>query len=128
MDAQRANEIQAMLEGIPLPAKRADLIRYAQEHDPSLVRDLEALPDEEFDRLDAVGDLLTMQPAAATAVAKLPRPESGKPPGGEAYLTPFAETGAIRHDAPRTRPPQDVLEQQSETQKRQQAKQEPERG
>jgi hypothetical protein len=123
VDAQRASEIQAMLEGVPLPAKRADLIRYAQEHDPALVRDLEGLPDQEFDDLDAVGGLLTLRPSAAKASDKLPRPESGKPPGGDAYLTPFNESGAVRHDAPRTRPPQDVLEQQTETQKRQQAKQ-----
>jgi hypothetical protein len=124
VDAQRANEIQVMLEGVPLPAKRADLIRYAQEHDPTLVTDLEGLPDEEFADLDAVGELLTMQPSAAKAAEKLPKPESGKPPGGDAYLTPFNESGAVRHDAPRTRPPQDVLEQQTSTQKRQQAKQE----
>jgi len=123
VNAQRANEIQVMLEGVPLPAKRADLIRYAQEHDPALVNDLAGLPDEEFPDLDAVGELLTMQPSAAKAAAKPPRPESGKPPGGDAYLTPFNESGAVRHDAPRTRPPQDVLEQQTETQKRQQAKQ-----
>ena len=112
-----------MLEGVPLPAKRSDLIRYAQEHEPALVRELEALPDQEFEDLDAVGELLTMQPSAAKGSERLPRPESGKPPGGDAYLTAFNESGAVRHDAPRTRPPQDVLEQQAETQKRQQAKQ-----
>lgn len=113
-----------MLEGIPLPAKRADLIRYARAQDPTLVRDLEGLPDEEFDRLDAVGELLSMQPSAAKEVDKLPRPQSGNPPGGAGYLTPFNESGAVRPDAPRTNPPADVLEQQSQTQKRQQKVQE----
>jgi len=49
-----------------------------------------------------------------------PVPESGKPPGGDDYLRPFPEPGAVRD----TEPPTDVLEEQSKTQKKQKAKQE----
>jgi len=124
VNAQRAAEIQAVLEGIPLPATKADLLAYAREQDPGVVRDLEGLPDEEFDRIDAVGELLTLAPAAPNPADRLPRPESGKPPGGDDYLRPHpADTGLVRHDAPRQNPPQQAIEQAAETQKRQQAEQ-----
>ena len=113
-----------MLEGVPLPATRDQLIAYARAEDPAIVRDLEGLPDEEFDRLDAVGDLLTLEPAAPKPGGSLPRPESGKPPGGDDYLEPFpSDTGLVRHDAPRQDPPQKAIEEASETQKRQKAEQ-----
>jgi len=55
----------------------------------------------------------------------LPRPESGKPPGGEDYVTPNpSDTGEVRPDAPRDHPPKKVLEQASKLQKEQQSKQE----
>ncbi|HEY0416508.1 MAG TPA: DUF2795 domain-containing protein [Gaiellaceae bacterium] len=124
MNAQRAAEIQAVLEGVPLPATRDQLIAYARAEDPAIVRDLEGLPDEEFDRLDAVGDLLTLEPAAPKPGGSPPRPESGKPPGGDDYLEPFpSDTGLVRHDAPRQDPPQKAIEEASETQKRQKAEQ-----
>ena len=89
MNAQRAAEVQAVLEGIALPATRDDLIAYAREQDSDVVRDLEGLPEQEYDRIDEVGELLTMQPSAPKPPDHgLPRPESGKPPGGDDYLTP----------------------------------------
>lgn len=125
MDAKRATEIQAVLEGVSLPANRADLLAYARAQDPSILRDLEALPDEEFDRLDAVGELLTLQPSAPKPPEHgLPRPESGKPPGGDDYLTAHpTDTGKVHHDAPRTNPPQAALEEASNTQKKQKKEQ-----
>src|SRR5436305_8745259 len=125
MDAQRATEIQAVLEGIPLPATRTDLLGYARENDPGILRDLEQLPEQEYDRLDAVGELLTMQPSAPKPPEHaLPRPESGKPPGGDDYLTPFPDdTGRVHHDAPRTNPPQKAIEEASKKQKQQKAEQ-----
>lgn len=121
MNAQRASFVQAVLEGVPLPATRKQLLEYAHAQDPSIVDDLRGLPDEEFDRLDAVGGALTMQPSAPKPpVHALPRPESGKPPGGDDYLTPFpSDTGKVRHDAPRTDPPMKAIEQASKTQKQQ---------
>jgi hypothetical protein len=125
VNAQRASYVQAVLEGVPLPATRSQLLEYARANDTSIVRDLQQLPDEEFDRLDAVGELLTMQPSAPKPPEHgLPRPESGKPPGGDDYLTPHPDdTGKVRHDAPRTNPPQKAIEQASETQKKQKAEQ-----
>jgi hypothetical protein len=125
VDTQRSAEVQAVLEGVPLPATRQQLLDYARAHDPSVARDLEGLPDEEFDRLDAVGALLTMQLGAPKPPEHgLPKPESGKPPGGDDYLTPSpADSGEVKHDAPRTNPPTKAIDKASQTQKRQQAEQ-----
>jgi hypothetical protein len=120
VDTQRAAEIQAVLEGIPLPAKKADLVRYARAQDDGVARELEGLPDEEFDRLDAVGELLTLVPTARTPESRLPRPESGKPPGGPDYLTAHpSDTGLVRRSAPRQNPPQRAIEQAAKLQKKQ---------
>ena len=124
MDTKRAAEIQAVLEGIPLPAKKRQLVEYARGQDASIARELEGLPDEEFDRLDAVGELLTLVPTRPREGAPLPLPESGKPPGGADYLTPFpSDTGRVRHDAPRQNPPQKAIEKASKLQKKQKAAQ-----
>ena len=124
MNTQRAAEIQAVLEGIPLPAKKAELVEYARAQDDRVARDLEGLPDEEFDRLDAVGELLTLAPTRPKQGDPLPLPESGKPPGGPDYLTPRpSDTGRVRHSAPRQNPPQQAIEQATKTRKRQKAEQ-----
>jgi hypothetical protein len=120
MNAQRAAEIQAALEGIPLPASKAALVAYARAEDATVARDLEELPEQEYDRLDAVGELLTLVPPAPAPGVRLPRAESGKPPGGPDYLTPFpSDTGKVRHDAPPQNPPQKAIEQASQLQKKQ---------
>ena len=124
MDTQRAAEIQVVLEGIPLPAKKADILSYARAQDADVLRDLEGLPDEEFRSIDDVGKLLTLVPARPLEGDGPPKPESGKPPGGDDYLEAFPDdTGLVRHDAPRTNPPQQEIEQASKTQKRQKAEQ-----
>lgn len=124
MNAQRASLIQAVLEGVPLPAQTSQLIAYARANDPSIVADLQGLPDREFDRLDAVGELLMLVPTAPAPKPRLPLPESGKPPGGPDYLTPFPnDTGRVRHDAPRQNPPTKAIEAASKKQKKQQQEQ-----
>ncbi len=124
IDTQRAAVIQAVLEGVPLPARRSTLVDYARQHDPSVADDLLGLPDEEFERLDDVGALLTLRPTASAPEPRSPRAESGQPPGGPDYVTPFPkDTGLVRHDAPRQNPPQKAIEQASERQKKQKAKQ-----
>jgi hypothetical protein len=121
MDTQRAAEVQAVLEGVDLPATRDELTAYARRHDSSVASDLLGLPDEEFDRLDSVGELLSLAPAAPKVPQPPPRPESGAPPGGDDYLQPFpSDTGRVRHDAPRDNPPQKAIEQASQRQTRQQ--------
>jgi Protein of unknown function (DUF2795) len=121
---QRVAELQVVLEGISLPAKKRELIDYAARNDASFTSDLELLPDREYGRIDEVGEeLLAVQPPVATH-SPLPKPESGKPPGGADYLRASPDdTGLVRHDAPRDNPPQKAIEQQTKTQKRQQAAQ-----
>jgi hypothetical protein len=124
VNTQRVAEVQAVLEGVSLPATRSQLIAYARGQEPDVVRDLERVPDREYDRLDAVGEaLLRVQPLAARE-DRVPKPKSGQPPGGPDYLRPFPDdTGRVRHDAPSGNPPQKAIEHASETQKRQAAEQ-----
>lgn len=113
-----------MLEGVPLPAKKAELVEYARAQDAAMARELEGLPDEEFDRLDAVGELLTLVPSRPKEDGRLPLPESGKPPGGPDYLTPNpTDTGLVRHSAPRQNPPEQAIQKASKLQKKQKAEQ-----
>jgi hypothetical protein len=122
VNAQRSAEIQAVLEGVPLPARKSELVSYMREQDASFVSDLEGLPDEEFRSLDDVGRLLTLVPTARQPDQSVPRAESGKPPGGDDYLRPFPDdTGKVRHTAPPTNPPQQAIEKATKNKKRQMA-------
>lgn len=124
MNAQRVNEIQALLEGVPLPASRRMLVQYAAAEDQEVAHLLQQrLPDEEFDRIDKVGELLLGTVSPPYPRTPLPIPESGRPPGGDDYLKPFPTPGAVRESAPKAHPQSKVLEQQSKTQKKQKAKQ-----
>jgi len=119
--AQQANEIQALLEGVPLPATRDMLVRYAQAEDGDVAALLQQrLPDQEFSHLDDVAELLTGGVTPPHSPTPLPIPESGKPPGGDDYLNPSPEPGRVRNTSPQSQ----VLEQQTKTQKKQKAKQE----
>ena len=66
MEAQRAAEIQVVLEGIRLPASRDALVRYARPEDAAAASALQRLPDREYDRLDAVGEELMRTPEPPT--------------------------------------------------------------
>ena len=124
MNAQRVSEIQVLLEGVPLPASRAMLVDYAASEDRDAAQVLrERLPDEECDRLDKVGELLRGAVTSPHPPTPLPGPESGKPPGGDDYLRPFPEPGAVRESAPKSHPQSQVLQEQAKTQKKQKAKQ-----
>ena len=124
MSSQRAVELQVVLEGIPLPAKKRDLITYAREQDESVAADLQGLPDREYSSLDEVGEALApVQPQWPKPDVQTPRDESGQPPGGDSYLDPHPEPGAVRPSAPASNPPTKALEQQTKTQKQQQERQ-----
>jgi hypothetical protein len=124
VSAQRAAELQVVLEGVALPAKKRELLAYAREQDESAVADLQRLPDREYSSLDEVGEALApVQPQWQRPDAQKPREESGEPPGGDAYLDPNAEPGAVRPSAPASNPPSKALEEQTKTQKQQQEKQ-----
>ena len=125
-DTQRAAELQVLLEGIPLPAKREELVDYASRQDEGyrFRSDLEALPDREYRSLDEVGEeLVQVQPAADAKLPPLPRDESGEPPGGDDYTNADPQPGAVPHDAPPDNPPQKAIEQQTQTQQKQKQRQ-----
>jgi hypothetical protein len=102
MSTREVAELQVVLEGVPLPAARQELIDYARAEDGArFVPVLAELPDREYGSLDEVGEeLLPVQPAWKESRADTPREESGKPPGGAAYTDASAEPGAVREDGP----------------------------
>jgi hypothetical protein len=126
VNTQRVAELQAVLEGVALPATRQELLDYAarQRDGGGFRRELESLPDHEYRSIDDVGEeLLQIQPRRPDERLAVPRDESGQPPGGSDYTTPDPQPGAIRPDWPEDNPPQKTLEQQTQTQKTQQERQ-----
>jgi hypothetical protein len=120
MNLQRAAEIQVLLEGVKLPATRVELVRYAARENPGAANELAQLPDRRYDHLDEVGEELAPTQPVHVAKERLPRPESGRPPGGDDYLRPFPTSGRVEIDAPPDNPPQKAIEHAAETQKKQQ--------
>jgi Protein of unknown function (DUF2795) len=98
MDFQLAATLQALLEGVPLPAGRARLLDYAraQGAEERELAALRRLPDRAYRSLDEVGEeLAPVQPRPAPE-RKAPHSESGEPPGGEDYLRIPTDTGRVR--------------------------------
>jgi Protein of unknown function (DUF2795) len=98
---QRAALLQALLEGVALPASRDELIEYAarQEGGYAFRPDLERLPDREYGALDEVGEALApVQPSWDGDQSQAPEPESRLPPGGPDYVKPNPMPGAVRRD------------------------------
>jgi Protein of unknown function (DUF2795) len=127
VSSQRAAELQVVLEGVALPATKAELLDYARTQDGDAARKLEVLPDKEYRSLDEVGEALApVQPSRSQPRAEVPREESDAPPGGDAYLDSNPDTGAVRHDGPPWNPPQKALEEQTKTQQEQKQRQEEE--
>jgi hypothetical protein len=96
---QRAR-IEALLEGVDLPARKAELIAYAREHDAGAAELLGQIPEREYTSLDEVGEVLVPVQSQRTREQVLPRPESGLPPGGDDYINPQPTPGAVRPDGP----------------------------
>ena len=129
VDTQRAAELQALLEGVPLPARKQELLAYARSQEDGLAEELASLPDREYRSLDEVGEALApVQPPWSRPEAAVPREESDLPPGGENYVKPHPEPGAVRHDAPPENPPQKALEKQTKAQNEQLERQNEELG
>ena len=53
--SQEAAELQVLLEGVGLPARKRDLVAYARGQDPGAAQRLQELPDGEYRSLDDVG-------------------------------------------------------------------------
>jgi hypothetical protein len=98
MYLQRAAEIQVLLEGIPLPATREQLVHYAALQDAGAAVDLEHIPDREYGSIDEVGEELVHTQPHPRAVTRPPSPESGALPGKGDYVNPSPTPGAILPD------------------------------
>jgi hypothetical protein len=120
MNLQRAAEIQVVLEGVKLPATREQLVRYAALQDAEAAVELERITDREYESIDDVGEELAPTSPVHVSAERLPKPESGKLPGGDDYLRPFPESGRVDPDAPPDNPPQKAIEKASKAQKKQQ--------
>jgi hypothetical protein len=96
--SSRAAEIQVLLEGVALPATKQELLDYAlrQSCDGWELALIEELPEQAYASLDEVGEALSPVQPARRMEQPEPKPESGLPPGGEAYTDPSAEPGAVR--------------------------------
>ncbi len=102
MTTREVAELQVLLEGVPLPAGKQELVKYANRQETGGVASLlERLPDREYGSLDEVGEeLLHVQPEWAQPDPHEPREESDLPPGGPAYTDASAEPGAVRERGP----------------------------
>jgi hypothetical protein len=96
MNLQRAAEIQVVLEGIPLPATREQLVHYARPQDAEAAVELERIADGEYRSIDEVGEELVPTQPDLPAEQPPPRPESGAPPGTADYVNATPTPGAIR--------------------------------
>ena len=123
MDIQRVAEIQVVLEGIRLPATRDELIGYARRYDALAAEQLARLPKRSYDSIDSAAEALVGVQPSPQNPQQLPAPVSGFPPGGSDYVNPRPTPGAVRDSTPEDHPPQQVIEQQTRTQKQQAATQ-----
>jgi hypothetical protein len=98
MNLQRAAEIQVLLEGIPLPATREQLVHYAALQDAVAAVELERIPGREYRSIDEVGEELVHAQPHPREPTLPPRPESGAPPGKGDYVNPSPTPGAILPD------------------------------
>lgn len=98
MELKDVAELQTLLEGVALPAERAELLDYAERQGASASQlgMLKGLPDEEFETIDEVAEeLVPVQPQEEDEVPHEPKEESGDPPGGDAYTQKHPESGAV---------------------------------
>jgi hypothetical protein len=97
--SSRLAELQVLLEGVPLPAGKQQLLDYARREGggPAELALLEALPDRQYGSIDEVGETLQpVQPSLPPQQPEQPQAESGLPPGGDAYTDLSPETGTVR--------------------------------
>src|SRR4051812_25338477 len=82
-------QVEALLVGVRLPASKDELVRYARAQpagDRAAAR-LQSIPDRRYTAIqDAGEELEPVQPERRTQRIEPPKPESGRPPGGPAYV------------------------------------------
>ena len=102
MSTREVAELQVLLEGVPLPAGKKELIEYARDQDDHrLAGLLERLEDREYGSLDEVGEeLAPVQPERQSPDPHQPHEESDLPPGGDAYTSATNDTGRVREHGP----------------------------
>jgi Protein of unknown function (DUF2795) len=101
--SSRVAELQVVLEGVPLPAGKHELIEHARGEGaaPDLVALLQSLPERQYGSIDEVAETLhPVQPVPSRTEPDEPKPESGLPPGGAAYTDASPEPGAVRERGP----------------------------
>jgi hypothetical protein len=93
--ARKRASLEALLEGVPLPATRSDLITYARrEGGRGSARILRRLPSQRYASLDEVGEALEPVQPRRVPERRVPRAESGLPPGGSSYgIDPSSDGG-----------------------------------
>jgi hypothetical protein len=99
MELTDVAELQTVLEGVPLPVQKSELVQYAaaQAATPAQLGMLGGLPDREFDTIDEVAEcLIRVQPEYEDEVPHEPTEESGPPPGGDEYTNPPPVSGFVR--------------------------------
>jgi hypothetical protein len=91
--------LQVVLEGVPLPAERNQLLEYARSQDvePRLLAALRAIPDKEYGYLDQVGEeVARVQPSWEKPPPQTPSESSDAAPGGPDYTRVPTDTGQVR--------------------------------
>ena len=81
-------QIEALLVGVTLPATKQQLVDYARAQPGGSVaaQRLQQIPDREYELIQEAGEELEpVQPDRTTPRIEPPKPESGLPPGGDAY-------------------------------------------
>jgi uncharacterized protein DUF2795 len=98
MEMAKVAELQVLLEGVPLPVERQDLVDYADHEGaaPWQLGALRSLPEQRWSTIDEVAEALVRVQPAYEREEKQPREESGAPPGGDAYTEKHPESGEVR--------------------------------
>jgi len=94
-----AAELQVVLEGVPLPAEKNELLEYAssQGAEPRLLAALRAIRDKEYGYLDQVGEeVARVQPSWEEPPPQTPSEDSDAVPGGPDYIRVPSDTGRVR--------------------------------
>ena len=81
--------IEQVLEGVPLPARRSDLVKHAKsEGERGVAKALKSLPGRRYSSIDEVGEALEPVQPKRPRKPSVPQAESDLPPGGADYGRP----------------------------------------